>query len=928
MSPAPFELNQNTWRHLFEVGEGLISCCNLFEQADYLKQELNRLTNAQIEIWLLRRFEPLPSKSVSNHDGAELPVYFNDEIAVNVESEDQNRACVFFEVPLAIKSTTLGKIRFTFNKEVFLTLQHRDFLRNAGRYIAAILDTARLSAIKDWRHDQLSLVRNVSFEITRYRSTTELFRKIVDLVQTTFHFYFVAIYTFEESRKTLSVQANAGKQLAADQLSELNMGNGIPLGEGLIGICAESGHEILSTDVQRDPRYRAVAGLEGARSELCLPLISNDKALGVLQIIHDYPYAFHDNDIMVLKILADSIAVAIENADLFDDLFEKTWASTVMLQVAEAAQAYDNVDDLLDAIVRILPLLVGVDKCAIFMQGKYASEFFLNAHYGFEKELEPKLAMLPYEQKAAERFHQVAVLKIPLDLDWPIDVESNGTPHDCCKLVPLVAHDLLFGIMMVDQSAGKFEAAGGTAANRKDVIMAIGRQIALAIENFRLENHGNTRLTLPQFCCKFAQMVAASENLDETLANVINLLPLLVGIDTALVYLQDEQSRRVHLRSAYSKSWKSEVGELPQTIKNGFSRSLDLIAMNQKPVFCQIGGNSPAQWLLLDYRPFLHNNRIPKTPDPSLVIFPLHIGNENFGFLMVYETNEGVELREKKIEIIRGVAQQLSIAIQNERLKHEMVDRERIRREFQLAQEIQKTFLPEKMPQFPGWEISVRWRPALQVGGDFYDVIPIGENQLGLVIADVSDKGLPAALTMTVARTLIHAAAQAGNQPAETLKQVNRLLLENSREGFFVTVFYALLSIDTGQLVYTNAGHTLPLLLRKNHREMHWLEKDGMPLGITGELKLENKKIHIKPGDHLVMYTDGVTEARSPEDTLFGEDRLFNTLHTFPARSEDSLIEVLDSRILEFQSNAPAADDVTIFVIQRLISEATNAQLF
>jgi len=928
MSPAPFELNQNTWRHLFEVGEGLISCCNLFEQADYLKQELNRLTNAQIEIWLLRRFEPLPSKSVSNHDGAELPVYFNDEIAVNVESEDQNRACVFFEVPLAIKSTTLGKIRFTFNKEVILTLQHRDFLRNAGRYIAAIMDTARLSAIKDWRHDQLSLLRNVSFEITRYRSTTELFRKIVDLVQTRFHFYFVAIYTFEETRKTLSVQASAGKQLAADQLSELNMGNGIPLGEGLIGICAESGHEILSTDVQRDPRYRAVAGLEGARSELCLPLISNDKALGVLQIIHDYPYAFHDNDIMVLKILADSIAVAIENADLFDDLFEKTWASTVMLQVAEAAQAYDNVDDLLDAIVRILPLLVGVDKCAIFMQGKYASEFFLNAHYGFEKELEPKLAMLPYEQKAAERFHQVAVLKIPLDLDWPIDVESNGTPHDCCKLVPLVAHDLLFGIMMVDQSAGKFEAAGETAANRKDVIMAIGRQIALAIENFRLEESREYEAYVTAVLLQVAQMVAASENLDETLANVINLLPLLVGIDTALVYLQDEQSRRVHLRSAYSKSWKSEVEELPQTIKNGFSRSLDLIAMNQKPVFCQIGGNSPAQWLLLDYRPFLHNNRIPKTPDPSLVIFPLHIGNENFGFLMVYETNEGVELREKKIEIIRGVAQQLSIAIQNERLKHEMVDRERIRREFQLAQEIQKTFLPEKMPQFPGWEISVRWRPALQVGGDFYDVIPIDENQLGLVIADVSDKGLPAALTMTVARTLIHAAAQAGNQPAETLEQVNRLLLENSREGFFVTVFYALLSIDTGQLVYTNAGHTLPLLLRKNHREMHWLEKDGMPLGITGELKLENKKIHIKPGDHLVMYTDGVTEARSPEDTLFGEDRLFNTLHTFPARSEDSLIEVLDSRILEFQSNAPAADDVTIFVIQRLISEATNAQLF
>ena len=928
MNPAPFELNQNTWRHLFEVGEGLISRCNLAEQADYLKQELNRLTGAQIELWLLRRFEPLPFKTVENRETVGFPVQFDDEITVDDEAESQNETCVFYEVPLTVKSIALGKIRFTFKEEVILALQYRDFLRNAGRYIATILDTARLSAIKDWRYDQLSLVRNVSFEITRYRSTAELFRKIAELVQATFHFYFVAIYTFEETRRTLSVQASAGKPLTADQLAELNMGEGIPPGEGLIGICAESEHEILSTDVQRDPRYRAVAGLEGARSELCLPLISNEKPLGVLQIIRDYPHAFHDNDIMVLKILADSIAVAIENADLFDDLFEKTWASTVMLQVAEAAQAYDNVDDLLDAIVRILPLLVGVDKCAIFMRGKYAREFYLNAHYGFEKELEPKLAMLPYEQRAAERFHQVAVLKIPLDLDQPIDAEANGTPHDCCKLVPLVAHDLLFGIMMVDQSAGRFEAAGETAANRKDVIMAIGRQIALAIENFRLEESREYEAYVTAVLLQVAQMVAASENLDETLANVINLLPLLVGIDTALVYLQDEQSRRVHLRSAYSKSWKTEVEELPQTVKNGFGRSLDLIAMNQKPVFCQMGGHSPAQWLQLDYRPFLHNNRIPKTPDPSLVIFPLFIGNENFGFLMVYETNEGVEVREKKIEIIRGVAQQLSIAIQNEHLKHEMVDRERIRREFQLAQEIQKTFLPEKMPQFPGWEISVRWRPALQVGGDFYDVIPISDNQLGLVIADVSDKGLPAALTMTVARTLIHAAAQAGNPPAETLEQVNRLLLENSREGFFVTVFYALLGIDTGQLVYTNAGHTLPLLLRKNHREMHWLEKDGMPLGITGELKLENKKIHIKSGDHLVMYTDGVTDARSPEDTLFGEDRLFNTLHTFPARSEDSLIEVLDSRILEFQSNAPAADDVTIFVIQRLISEATNAQLF
>ena len=130
----------------------------------------------------------------------------------------------------------------------------------------------------------------------------------------------------------------------------------------------------------------------------------------------------------------------------------------------------------------------------------------------------------------------------------------------------------------------------------------------------------------------------------------------------------------------------------------------------------------------------------------------------------------------RKLKLLKALRKQLSIAIQNEYLKKEMVKQERVRREIQLAQEIQKTFLPEKLPQIPGWEIGVRWRPALQVGGDFYDAIPIGEHQLGLVVADVSDKGLPAALTMTVARTLIHAAAQSSNSPAETLQQVNRML--------------------------------------------------------------------------------------------------------------------------------------------------------
>ena len=635
MHSAPPELDQRTWRHLFEVGEGVLSRRSLYDQAEFLIRELSSLTGAEIDLWLLERFKPLPSQTNSNDGQTDVSINFEKEFLPSSFNNKEGEDGFFYDVPIEKGTSILGKIRFSYPESVDLSTDFKDFLKITGGFIGSILDTARLSALKDWRYDQLSLVRNVIFEITRYRNTAELFRKIVDLVQGTFHFYFVAIYTFTGDNSKLKVQANAGKTLTEAQTEALNFGDGIPLGKGLIGMCAETGREILSPDVEQDSRYRFVDGLDDAQSEICLPLISNEKPLGVLQIISDNRTAFHDNDIMVLQILADAIATAIENADLFDSLFEKTWASTVMLQVAEAAQAYDDIDDLLEAIVRILPLMVGVNKCAIFTRGKFASEFYLNAHHGFDKDIEPKLAMLPYDQEAAERFHQVAVLKIPLDLEHSIlngsKQEDKNSPN-CCKLVPMVAHDKLFGILMVDHSVRIGNINEDAAAGQQDVALAIGRQIALAIENFELEESREYEAYITAVLLQVAEMVAAAENLDETLANVINLLPLVVGVDTALVYLLDEHSKRVHLRSAYSRSWKEEVDNLPQSIKNGFSRSLELVSLNQKPVFCQLGDLSPANWLQFDYRPFLRNNHVPKTPEPALAIFPLFIGNENFGF--------------------------------------------------------------------------------------------------------------------------------------------------------------------------------------------------------------------------------------------------------------------------------------------------------
>ncbi len=920
-APSP-KLSEAKWRQLFEMGDQLLLQPSIFSQVELIRQELGKITAAKVNLMLSRRFLPLPSQKADfQRENPQIFEVFPESGKEIDENSNFERERSSIGIPLIRDGKMYGNLTLEYPLPQKFSNEYRDFLAMAGKYFLNILEISRVAALKKWRQEQLSLVRTVGMEIVRIRDTYKLFDRIVDLVQTTFQFYFVGIYTPIPDGQKLILQACAGEQLSSVQVDALNLMDGIPYGQGLVGLCASSKQEILSQDVERDPRYRLVDGLEETRSEICLPLLISDQVLGVLEILSEREHAFHKNDVMVLRILADSIALAIENAGLFEDLLKKNWISTVMLQIAEAAQAYDNIQDLLAACVRILPMLVGVEKCAIFMRGKNKTDYYLNTHFGFSKQIEPKIAMLPYDELVAKRFNEVSLLKIPLDLDPDLLGDKSfdfSNKAKCCKLIPMIAHNRVFGILLVDEEPRKLDQVLEQKSIQLDVLMAVARQIALAIENFELDEFRKYEAYITAVLLQVAEMVAASENLDETLANIINLLPLVVGVDTAFIYLRDDDNQRFNLRSYNSKSWKKNYGNLPQHIKVKQNRSLHLLCQNLQPVFCPAKGLMPDSWSQIDFRPFLSANEIPMNPEPQLMVFPLHVGHESFGFLTVYESLEGFEVREKKVEIIKGIAQQLSIAIQNEHLKKEMVDQEQIRREFQLAQDIQKTFLPEKLPEIEGWDIDVRWRPALQVGGDFYDVIWINETEVGFLIADVSDKGLPAALYMTVTRTIIHTAASEGNSPLDTLFLVNKRLLENSREGLFITAFYGVLNTVSGELVYANAGHNKPLLLRANRQDAVWLEKGGMPLGVAAPLDLENKIIQMRKGDYLVMYTDGVTEARSPLDAFFSEDRLFNIIKHYDPEHDGSLVEMIDSRVLDFQSSAPASDDVTIFTLQRL----------
>jgi len=304
-------------------------------------------------------------------------------------------------------------------------------------------------------------------------------------------------------------------------------------------------------------------------------------------------------------------------------------------------------------------------------------------------------------------------------------------------------------------------------------------------------------------------------------------------------------------------------------------------------------------------------------PDVLFAI-PLVLRGESLGLMLLAENSKNYLYREKRHEIITGVSQQLALAIQDDLRQQEVLTSERLKREIQLAQQIQRTFLPDQLPRIPNWDLDVRWRPALQVSGDFYDLVHLPDGRWGLVIADVSDKGLAAALYMTVTRTLVHASALDGDLPAKTLLQVNQLLLENSQEGLFTTIFYALLDAANGEIIYCNAGHNSPLVLRAHTQQLEVVGRGGTALGTLADIHLDDEWLVLQPADSLILYTDGVTEARGTNDKLFGISRLKKLLCREMNRNIYQLLDDLDAELARFTLGRNPSDDVTVMGLQRI----------
>lgn len=320
--------------------------------------------------------------------------------------------------------------------------------------------------------------------------------------------------------------------------------------------------------------------------------------------------------------------------------------------------------------------------------------------------------------------------------------------------------------------------------------------------------------------------------------------------------------------------------------------------------------------------------RIVKHQDPALVVrsviaAPIKVRDRLIGVLCVCNAADGLPFTETDYSLVAALAEQAGLAVHNADFVSLQVEKQRLDLDLSLAADVQAMLLPQQMPMVPGLDLDARYLAAQKIGGDFYDVIPLGENRVGLAVADVSGKGVSASLLMAICRTQLRALASSHESPARVLSEINRALAPDMRAGMFITLTYAVADLARNEVTFARAGHELPLFVRRAGHTVacDYVGSEGMPLGLvdgdTFASVIAEKSVPFPVGTTLLLYTDGLTEAPNAEGKEFGGVRLADAARAHAERSAFDLSDEI-FRAVERFSSGRLRDDFTLLVVKRI----------
>lgn len=387
---------------------------------------------------------------------------------------------------------------------------------------------------------------------------------------------------------------------------------------------------------------------------------------------------------------------------------------------------------------------------------------------------------------------------------------------------------------------------------------------------------------------------------------VVATVPQLMGLDAAALFLPAEEQRQ-YVAVAVN-GWS---GGLTQDARlDAAAAGLAAALETQQPWHIPDVGDDPAATTA----PWL---------DPEMAgyaVIPLVVGGQAIGGLLL-GSREPRSLDDDELRFARLLANQAGLGLEQARLHRLESAGQRMEEDLLQARRIQMSLLPDTLPEVPGYEFAAGYESAREIGGDLYDFIrwPDAPQRIGLLIADVSGKGTAAALFMAHSRAIIRGVTAAHPEPAPTLYQANNLIALDNHANLFVSAFYVVLDGSTGQLTFANAGHNLPLIHRAATGEIEEIFARGMVLGIFDNKDYEAGVTVMAPGDTLVMYTDGISEAMDAARNLFGKERLIALLRDIaPGRDARDVLADILAGVKEFTGDIAQADDITLVVARRL----------
>ncbi|KPJ66281.1 hypothetical protein AMJ44_08605 [candidate division WOR-1 bacterium DG_54_3] len=570
---------------------------------------------------------------------------------------------------------------------------------------------------------------------------------------------------------------------------------------------------------------------------------------------------------------------------------------SIFIEASKLLNSTLNIDELLDVILELSARATEAQSSSLLLIDEKKDE--LELYVSRPAKQKKKISLKVGEGIAgwvAEHKKPVILNEVRKDPRYSPKLEEEvGFSVDSLICVPLLRKDNLIGVVSV---ANKLNQKEFDKADL-DVLLSLADHIAIALDNSYLYRKAKKKTLEKETLLEVEKSLSSSLDLNELLELILDSLLKVVKYDAAAIFLIDKRKQQIeHIKArgfdpALEPDLQLKIGQGLAGWAAQTQKSLIVPNVKEDARYIEARVETRSGMAV----PIISNQR-------TIGVFSLE-SNE----LNAYEGDD--------LELLDAFASLAAISIERAREHEEILEKRKLEEELSIARGIQKTFLPDKHPKIPGFDISGINISSETVGGDYYDFIPIIENQVGIAIGDVSGKGIPAALIMASFRASLIAEIRNNYAIRSIMFKVNNLLFESTEPDIFVTAVYGVLDTKNRIFTFANGGHNAPIF-RHADGKMEYLIEGGMTLGTFENSEYEVRPLSLSSGDIIVLYTDGVTEAKNEKEEEFGTKRLKQVINDSHRLSAAQIQENIYKAVKDFAGNLPQADDLTMIVIKVL----------